>query len=417
MNFVSNFCLIVDGYSSGRFLPLELKKYGFDCVHVQSTQIIPECYRASFYKENFITNIIYEGNIEKTLEDLSKYNISFLMVATESGVEFADFLSEKMGLPSNGTRLSKARRNKFEMAEAIRKAGLKSVNHIKSSSVDVILAWANDQGTWPVVLKPLDSLGTDNVIFCKNEADIASAFKRIIESKNRIDKQNTEVLGQQFLHGTEYFVNTVSSQGKHYVTEIWQYFKRTVPGAAYIYDMEKILPFDGDIQADICNYVYHVLDALEISFGPAHTEVMMTNDGPVLIETGARLGGSMISAAASNILEFNQVELAVESYVDCQKFLTRIGKPYLLRYNAIYVSLISEQEGIVRSLSRIDEIKQLPSFFDMHLSITVGSQLKKTVNSFTCPGFVYLIHDNLEVLRQDYHAIRTLERNGIYEVE
>ena len=416
MDFVSNLCLIVDGYSAGRFLPLELKKYGFDCVHVQSTPIIPKFYRASFNKEDFIANIIYEGNIEETLEDLSKYNISFLMVGAESGVEFADFLSEKMGLASNGTRLSKARRNKFEMAEAVRKAGLKSVNHIKSSSVDVILAWANHQGTWPVVLKPVDSVATDNVVFCENEADIASAFKRIIESKNRMDKQNTEVLAQEFLHGTEYFVNTVSSQGKHYVAGIWQYSKRRVPGAAYIYDMEEALPFDGEVQAALCNYIYRVLDALEISFGPAHTEVMMTKDGPVLIETGARLGGSIIPAAVSKCLEFNQVELAVESYVNYQKFLTRIGKPYLLRHNAIYVSLISEQEGIVRSLSRIDEIRQLPSFFDMHLSITVGSQLKKTVDSRTSPGFVYLIHDNPEVLRQDYHAIRILERNGIYEV-
>jgi len=36
----------------------------------------------------------------------------------ESGVELADTLSEQLKLPSNGTKLSRARRDKYEMVEA-----------------------------------------------------------------------------------------------------------------------------------------------------------------------------------------------------------------------------------------------------------------------------------------------------------
>ena len=36
-----------------------------------------------------------------------------------------------------------------------------------------------------------------------------------------------------------------------------------------------------------------MLDALGIRFGPAHTEVMLTATGPVLVESGARMHGSV----------------------------------------------------------------------------------------------------------------------------
>ncbi|MDM9382026.1 ATP-grasp domain-containing protein [Chlorogloeopsis sp. ULAP01] len=416
MKSESKLCLIVDAYSTGRFLPSELRKHGFDCVHVQSTPVIPEIYRASFNRADFIENIIYEGNLDETLERASQYNIAFLIVGTESGVELGDILSEKMELPSNKSAFSKARRNKFEMVEALRNAGLRCVNHIKSATVDEILSWANNRGKWPVVLKPINSAGTDNVIFCANESEIVLAFERIIQSRNLMGQPNSEVLAQEFLDGTEYFVNTVSVQGKHHVAEIWQYHKRKVPDGGYIYDMEEPLPFEGVVQAELRDYIKDVLDALKIQFGPAHSEVMMIEQRPVLIETGARLAGSILPAAVSKSMGCNQVELTVESYVHPEKFLEKVAKPYSLHKNLLYVSLISEREGILKSMSQIDEIRKLPSFFDMYLSISVGSQLRKTIDSLTSPGYVYLIHEDSEVLRKDYHTIRELERNGLYEV-
>ncbi len=89
-------CLIVDAYCTCQYLPTELKKYGFDCIHVQSTKAFPEMDRRSFHQANFIENIIYDGDINKTLKQVSSYDISFVLIGAESGVELGDILSEKI---------------------------------------------------------------------------------------------------------------------------------------------------------------------------------------------------------------------------------------------------------------------------------------------------------------------------------
>lgn len=412
----TRFCLIVDAYSSGQYLASELKKYEFDIVHVQSTPVIPENFRQSFKPGDFIDNIIHEGDLQQTLEKLYRYDIAFLIVGTESGVELGDLLADKMGLPSNGITLSEARRNKYEMAETIRQVGLKAVHQIKSASLEDILSWARHWNRWPVVLKPIDSTGTNNVIFCENENDILQAFERILRSKNVMGRQNVEVLAQEFLQGTEYCVNTVSCQGKHHIAEIWRFRKQRVPGAGYIYDAEEPIPFEGSPQAELCDYVCDVLDALEVRFGAAHTEIMMTDDGPILIEVGTRLVGAIVPSVISRCLGYNQVQLTVEAYVHPHRFLAIIDRPYSIHRNLLCVSLISRREGVIQSLSSFERIRQLPSFAHMSLSIAVGSRLKPTVDIVTSPGLVYLVHQDPNILRQDYEIIRGFESDGLYEI-
>lgn len=410
-------CIIVDAYSTGRFLPAEVHKYGLSCVHVQSTPVIPEIYRTSFHSADFITNVIHDGDFEQTIAQLARYDVAFLLIGTESGVEVGDELGERMGLCSNGATLSRARRNKFLMVEALRAAGVRTLEHFRSSQVEEIVAWSETLGTFPVVLKPVDSAGTDNVIFASSGREVEVACQRIMQSKNLMGRQNQEVLAQEFLQGIEYFVNTVSLDGEHHVAEIWQYHKRQVPGAGYIYDREEPMPFEGPAQAALRTYVVQVLDALGIRVGPAHSEIMMTHRGPILIETGARLAGSILPSAVSACMGCNQVELAVECYAAPERFRARVGKPYTKLKSLLYVSLIAPAEGVLRSLSRFDELRRLPSFFDGHVSIEVGGRLRKTVDSLTSPGYVYLLHDDPAVLMKDYLAIRDLEQQGLYDLE
>ncbi|MEM6402817.1 MAG: ATP-grasp domain-containing protein [Cyanobacteria bacterium P01_D01_bin.116] len=416
MKSKSRLCAVVDGYSTGRFLPLEFQKYGIDCVHIQTTKDIPQYLKPSFHPRNFIDNIIHEGDVEKTLLKLSKYNIDFVISGCDLGVELADNLSEKLGLPSNGTEYSKARRDKFEMGEAVRDFGVRAVNQIKSANLEEILSWVKKLGKWPVVLKPISSAGSDNVIFCDREEDVISAFDRIIGSNNFYEIKNTELLAQEFLFGTEYIVNTVSLEGEHYICEISRCQKREIPGYSKIFDSIQTLPFDGPVQKELSNYIKEVLNALRIQFGACHSEVMMTNDEPVLVEANARLAGASIPTVVSQGTQFNQVELTVKSYVDPDNFRFLINKPLSLQKNILTVFLISEVEGKINSVSQFDKIRKLPSFCDMHLSIKKDGLIKKTVDVSSCPGYIFLVNENPEIIEQDYQTIRELEKNGLYDV-
>lgn len=91
------------------------------------------------------------------------------------------------------------------------------------------------------------------------------------------------VLCQEFLRGKEYVVDHVSRDGVHKAVMIWVYDKRPMHGSAFVYF--GCVPVDSEsAEAKILiPYVRGVLDAMEITNGPTHCEVMMTPEGQVVV--------------------------------------------------------------------------------------------------------------------------------------
>ncbi|WP_127452608.1 hypothetical protein [Streptomyces sp. B29(2018)] len=63
-----------------------------------------------------------------------------------------------------------------------------------------------------------------------------------------------------------------------------------------------------------------MLDALGIRNSPAHTEVMLTATGLVLIETGARLGGATSPAVVEQHCGMSQTALAAAALATPKDF-------------------------------------------------------------------------------------------------
>ena len=97
---------------------------------------------------------------------------------------------------------------------------------------------------------------------------------------------------QELLRGTQLFTDSISWDGVHHVSECWRDNKRRL-SEAFVYDYEELLDPRGEQQDQVIPYIHTVLDALGVAYGPAHTEVMLTDSGPVLVECGARMHGSV----------------------------------------------------------------------------------------------------------------------------
>ncbi|MEJ1267035.1 ATP-grasp domain-containing protein [Pantoea ananatis] len=113
----------------------------------------------------------------------------------------------------------------------------------------------------------------------------------IVGKKNIFSEINQEVVAQEYLCGTEYVVNTVSCQGKHRVTDIWKTTRVSVNEFLDMGDSIQIMPRQGEVQDILVSYALQVLDAMNIQYGPGHMEIKMCNDGPCLVEIGARIAG------------------------------------------------------------------------------------------------------------------------------
>jgi len=406
-------CAIVDAYSAGSKVARELMNRGFGVVHIQSAKEVPPYLQRSFAPDNFIERLVFDGELEPLIAKLKKYEPLFVLAGCESGVSFADILRDRLNLFPNDIKCSKARRNKFEMIQTLKESGLLTAAHFKTKTAAEILKWIHASQKWPIVIKPIESAATENVCVCSSDEEVTTAVNSIIGKTNILGLVNTEALAQSFLEGEEYIVNTVSWEGRHLLSDIWHMPKTLIKGAGRIYDRSELMEMNGDIQRKLCDYIFKALDALKIKFGPAHCEVMLTKDGPALIELGARVDGSNVYGNKTKVQIFDrhQVELTVDAFTNPEAFLWRIDRPNKIVKHALQIYLQSNKDGTIKGFNHLEEIKKLPSFWEMEMHVAIGGKLKRTIDMSTIPGVIWLAHDDRAQLFRDLDTVRGLEKD------
>jgi biotin carboxylase len=409
--------VIVDSYAPARRLAPEFRKAGYACVRVQSTPGVPMVYAsAPVPLEDYVDNILHEGDVGVTLAAVAAHEPVAVVAGSEVGVEFADLLSERLGLPSNGTALSEARRHKYRMVETIKQAGLRGARQLLVSDAEQLSAWHQEIGG-RVVIKPVRSAGGDGVAFCDTPEESVKAYLAILGATNIFSNRNETVVAQEYLPGTEYMVNTVSRDGRHHVCDVWRTSRISANGLLDLSDTLWLIPGTGPVVDQLASYTGQVLDALEVRHGPAHVEIRLTPSGPCIVEVGARLPGGDMPYYAGMAIGESQLEWTVDAYVRPERFHARCDTPYRLRRFCARVGLISPYDRTLRAYRDLETIESLESFHDMQVSVAPGQRLHRTVNDLTYPIFVTLAHELEELVIRDHGTIRYLDGESFYEVE
>lgn len=107
------------------------------------------------------------------------YTIVAVMCGGEAGVELSDALSEELGLLSNGTSV-KNRRDKKVQQELVKAAGLRSVRQACGSKFEEVQTFLESE-EYPVILKPLDSAGSDGVKLCRTFEEAKQHFHHLMQ--------------------------------------------------------------------------------------------------------------------------------------------------------------------------------------------------------------------------------------------
>jgi hypothetical protein len=407
--------VIVEAYSSARHLPPLFHERGYDCVHVQSMPDMPPGDRAGFRPADFIANIVHDGDVAATAASVAAFAPTAMVAGVERAVPLADMLSEQLGLPTNGTASSLARRDKFRMIETVKRAGVPGLDQILAADLDTLLRWhGGDERR--VVLKPVSSAGNDGVRFCDDVTKVCEAFEELIGTTNVLGQPNQAVLAQEYLVGSEYIVNTVSAAGNHHVCDIWKMHHLSANGVDEVPAGAELMPRHGAEQDVLVEHTRLVLDALGIRNGPAHTELKLTPEGPRLIETGARLCGADVHVPAAAAIGESQLDWTVEACVNPERFAQRWQDSYRLVKHARIINLLSPVEGVLVGYPRLAEVRALRSFLDVVVRVTPGGRISRSVDDWTFPLRVYLAHEAESTVVRDALTVRYLDGKGFYDV-
>ncbi|CAJ1933147.1 unnamed protein product [Cylindrotheca closterium] len=356
--------------------------------------------------------------IQQAIKDKT---IHAVLAGGEAGVDLADALSEYLGLLTNGTDIKPNRRDKKIQQELIRKMGLRSVRQAGGDKLEDVETFLKTE-SYPVVLKPNESAGSDGVKLCYTYEEAVEHFHRLMKSQMVNGGEVPSVLCQEFLKGKEYVVDHVSRDGLHKTMMVWVYDKRPANGAAFVYYGCSAVPSDSPEAKILIPYVRGVLDALHLKNGPSHGEVIITDDGPCLVEMNCRArggDGNWRPLCKSLNGGYSQVEATADAYLDPFQFQRLPDLPPApFKSSGDEIILVSYSEGTVKAMPGYDMIKRLPSFHCLETGVKVGTEVARTIDLFTGIGSVILMHSDPKILQRDIDFIRYMEEfNGIFDYE
>jgi biotin carboxylase len=407
------YVVIVDAYAPNRRLAPEFHKAGYQVIRVQSTTQPPTVYKDNFDLSPYAVNIVHNGDLAATVDQLAALAPAAVLSGGEMGVELADQLSEAMGLLSNGTALSPARRDKYLQIETLRAAGLRATRQLRIDGAEQLARWHRELGG-RVVVKPVRSAAGDGVSFCDTPEQAVAAYRAVLGAENVFSTRNDAVIAQEYLVGGEYVVDTVSRDGQHHVTDMWKYEKLSANGIPDLTCGLRLLPRHGEPQSHIVPYAFDVLDALEVSHGAAHVEIKLTPDGPCLVEVGTRMAGLDMPYYAQQLIGEGQLEWIVDAYVRPDRFAARWKDDYILREHFVSAMTVSGSDGQLAGYPLLPMVEQLDSVDDIRPLVVPGGRLRRTIDDMTCPMIVNLRHRLEEVVERDFGTIRYLDGPAFY---
>lgn len=421
--------VMVDPISTGGSVALEAKSRGFEIIACWSNDLFAE-FRS--HVPEAAKGLKYRSEIEQGSQSIAELatsvreaagdlEIAACIVGGESGVTLADLLSLELGMRTNGPFSGGDRRNKSVQQKAVKAAGLRAVREALGTKWEDVKDFVASE-TLPIVVKPVEACGSDGVKLCSTVEEAKSHFELLMAGQRSMGADGAAVLCQEFLQGKEYVIDHVSRDGEHKTVMVWVYDKRHANGSAFVY--YGMLPVDAESPEAkvVISYTRGVLDALKLNNGPTHGEVMMTRDGPCLVEMNCRAHGcegAWVPLARALTGGYAQTEVTIDSFCDSDAF-AQLPEVYPSPFQASgqEVMLVSFAEGTVIATPGYDKIRQMASFVALQTGIEVGSKVRRTIDLFTTAGVVVLANADKNQLQEDLDVIRSMEKeNALFILE
>lgn len=397
--------IIVDPLSSGIELAPAFKARGIPAIAITLKPTDWIGFGSKIQTSDFVEIIPDQANLA---ERLRKYNPLAIIPGSEKGVPLADALATILTPQlANDPEKSLNRLHKALMQKSLEEAGVPALKTLNTSSENEVEIWikVNKLTNSSLIIKPPISAGSDNVFHIPAKGDWKKAFNRVLNEPSKISgKMNKTVVVQEQAIGTEYAVGTVSANGKHYLAHLIKYNKTSSNNRRTVYDYVEFVPFCEEEYGELFDYTQKALDALGIRWGAAHNEIILTKEGPRLIETGARMCGGPVVGFAREASGSSQADKLVEIYVDGDV----LTKKYVLNKTVVPVFLKSPAKGKISNVEALADISKLPTFLNEHIWCENGGLVPQTVDYLTSIGIVGLAGER-ESIFLDYKKIRHME--------
>jgi biotin carboxylase len=370
----------------------------------------------SHVAQNYDALINHHGDFEETTRRLARLEPTVVIPGVEASLRLAEHLATELTPhQTNVPGKVDARRHKYQMHQALAAAGLPIARQFCTASEDEAAAWIEREGMAgrDLVLKPTMSAGTIGVTL----APRGEGWREVPRPARQQGQARRGQRGRAAAGAHDRY-EVRGRHGQLRRPALDHRHAQVPPGPLRRRHVglrqRQWLPYDTDEYRDLIEYGLGRLDAVGLRWWGAHTEIMMTPDGPRLLEINARLAGAGNPAVTMIASGGSQVTRIVDI---CAGRGADLPNGYILHRTVMAVFLMAHSTGVVRNAEVYDKARGLPSYHSSYHLVTSGTQVEASTDLFASMqmGYIILAHDKPEQVYADREAIRELERELVIE--
>ena len=335
-----------------------------------------------FDEKGIIKEVIDTTDIPNVLLAAKKHKIDGIMtLASDLPTRTVAAVAKELTLPGIDEYTAIKATDKFEMRKALKKAAVPIPIFYKASSlVEFEECIKHFDGKF--ITKPADNSGSRGIFLVDDISKAREAFEY-----SKMNSRNGDVMVEEFMEGPEVSVETMTIDGVCHVIQITD---KLTTGAPHFVEMGHSQPslLSLDLQKKISKIAIDANRAVGINFGPSHTEIIVTNEGPKVVELGARLGGDCITSSLVPLSTgINMVEKCIRIALgENVSVLQTIKKGSAIRY-------FHHTDGIVEEICGLENAMKLQGVVEIKCFVKKGDYVQSITNSGTRIGYV-IAQDN-----------------------
>jgi biotin carboxylase len=284
-------------------------------------------------------------------------------------------LAARLDVPYLNVSSAVLLRDKYAVRKRLAERGIWQPEFALADSTDALNEAVKRLGL-PVLIKPVDGYGSQNIVAIRYAEDLdplLSPLDDLLPCNNDYGLGVTasgRLLVERFMTGTVIGCDTLTVNGQHTLLGINEKLFFEAPSFAIRGGC--FTPNSGAYQA-IESYLFSVLNAVEFDWGAAHTELMLTADGPRVIEINPRLVGAKIPRLIGYSLDRSIYSDLIALHIGEP---TVGGSPEVIQV-AVTRWIVAEQPGIL-------DCVELPDWHDPRIRCV---EILKSVGDFVRPPF------------------------------
>jgi biotin carboxylase len=295
---------------------------------------------------------------------------------SEKDQDKAAAIGAALGLATHAVDTVRWVHDKVAMRERLAATGVDPTPGVPVGSAAEVRELAGRFG-YPVVVKPVAGAASSGVSVVRDpdQVDAAWAWARAAE-----EPDTDAVTVEPFLAGVECSVEAFSEAGTHRVVCVTGKVKDPV----HCVELGHVVrgPFAPEVRELVAGYTGRVLDALGVSDGVTHTEVILTADGPRVVETHLRPAGDDIPEMIRDTYRVDLIDLLVRRSLG-ESVLDRLDcalaeAEKIDEYAAIWYHSPAAT-GEVAAVTGVPAAEALPGVVSVEVGKEVGDRLTAEV--------------------------------------